>query len=83
MVHKRPGAATGLHYDRNADRWMLVGRTLHCGDGLDVQVGGRWLPVRVEHDDRHGWVLYADDDRCRILPSHVLTARPEPRDGRW
>ena len=74
---------TGLTYDREDDRWALAGRDLHCGDGLQVSVGGRWLPVRMEHEDRAGWVLLADSDTVRILPSTCLPARPDRRDGRW
>ena len=73
----------GLRYDGEADRWTLAARDLHCGDGLEVRIAGHWLPVRVEHEDRAGWVLLADSDTVRILPSRLLTARPDPRDGRW
>ena len=38
-------------------------------------MGGRWLPVRVEWQDRHGWVLFADDDAVRLLPSAAVVAR--------
>ncbi len=69
--------------DRETDRWCLDGQDLHCGDGLEVRVGGHWLPVRVEYQDRPGWVLMADDDRCRILPSRLLPARTGRNDGRW
>lgn len=72
----------GLQYDREIRRWCLDGRDLHCGDGLVVQVGGRWLPVRVELDDRHGWLLYGDGDRVRILPSTRIPARAAARDHR-
>ena len=78
-----PASAARLRYDRDSDRWCLCGQSLHCGDGLEVQVAGRWLPVRIEYTDRHGWVLLADDDRCRILPSTCLPARPDRHDGRW
>lgn len=83
MAYERPTAATGLRYDLATGRWLLAGRDLHCGDGLEVQVGGHWLPCRVEHDDRKGWVLYADSNAVRILPSTSLPARPDPCDGRW
>ena len=66
---------TGLTYDRQSERWCLDGQGLHCGDGFDVRVAGRWLPVRVEWQDRHGWVLYADEDAARILPRRSLPAR--------
>ena len=73
----------GLHYDRETDRWRLNDQDLHCGDGLQVQIGGHWLPVRVEHEDRHGWVLLAESDTVRILPSRLLPSRPDPKDHRW
>ena len=73
----------GWGYDREIDRWILAGRDLHCGDGLEVSIRGVWIPVRMEHDDRHGWILYADNDRCRILPSRSLPARPTAEDYRW
>ena len=72
-----------LHYDQASNRWRLDGVDLHCGDGLEVSIRGVWFPVRVEHDDRHGWILYADNDRCRILPSRSLPARPTAEDYRW
>lgn len=67
----------GWRYDRETDRWILAGRELHCGDGLEVHVGTCWLPVRIELDQRHGWLLYTDDDTVRILPSRSLTVRHE------
>jgi len=78
-----PRETETLEYDRETDRWSIAGQDLHCGDGLEVRIGGHWLPVRVEHNDRHGWVLYADDDTVRILPSRALTARPDAHDYRW
>lgn len=66
--------APGLDYDRAAERWWLRGRALHCGDGLEV---------RIEYHDRHHWVLHADGDAVRVLPSRCLPARPDPRDHRW
>ncbi len=47
-----------------------------------MQIAGHWVPVRVEYQDRPGWVLLADDDRYRILPSRLFPARPDPRDHR-
>lgn len=73
----------GLDYDRDAERWCLRGRALHCGDGLEVRIGGHWLPVRIEYHDTHHWVLHADGDAVRVLPSRCLPARPDPRDHRW
>lgn len=73
---------TRLGYDPELDRWMLDGVRLHCGDGLEVRVGGHWLPVRMERTDRQGWVLYADDDQVRVLPSRRLEARPTRNDAR-
>jgi len=73
----------GLTFDRQSDRWRLDGRPLHCGDGLEIRVGGCWLPVRVEWEDRAGWVLLADDDTVRILPTRRLPARPDPRGRHW
>ena len=70
---------TGLTYDRDSERWCLDGQDLHCGDELEVRVAGRWLAVRVESQDRHGWVLFADGDVVRLLPSRSLPARRDPR----
>ena len=67
----------GLRYDREIDRWILAGRDLHCGDGLEVRVATCWVPVRMEHHDWHGWLLYTDDDAVRILPSRALTVRSD------
>ncbi len=78
-----PQQTTGLAYDREADRWTLRSVDLHCGDGLEVRIVDRWVPCRVEHEDRHGWVLLADSDTVRILPSRLLPARPDPKDHRW
>lgn len=36
---------------------------LHCGDGMELWHGGRYLPGRVEHD-RQGW--YWTDDQKSI-----------------
>ena len=72
----------GLHYDRDSDRWCLHGTALHCGDGLQVRVGGHWLQVRIKYHDTHRWVLHADSDTVRILPGRSLPARPDPRDYR-
>ena len=83
MGHERSDGATGLQYDRASHRWMLRGRPLHCGDGLDVRVGGHWLPCRVEFDGRLGWILLTDFDTVRILPSARLSVRPDRADGRW
>ena len=66
-----------MRYDHASERWVLEGRALHCGDGLEIKVGDEWLPVRIEHDQRHGWVLYTDGDTARILPSRRLPARLE------
>lgn len=54
---------------------------MHCGDSLDVQVDGRWLPVRVEWPDGHGWVLYADDDRCASCHPPCSLSGPTPETG--
>lgn len=78
-----PRETEALTYDRETDRWTLGDWSLHCGDGLEVKIGGHWLPVRVEHSDRHGWVFHADDDAVRILPSRSLPARPDAHDARW
>ncbi|MGC8488425.1 MAG: DUF5348 domain-containing protein [Clostridia bacterium] len=65
-----------LRYDRQEHRWFVGRRDLHCGDGIEVRVSGQWVPVRVEWQDRHGWVLFADDDDAvRLLPSSAMMAR--------
>ena len=64
-----------MRYDRQQERWFVERRDLHCGDGIEVRLGGRWLTVRVEWQDRHGWVLFADDDTVRLLPSPAMMAR--------
>ena len=50
-----------LCYDRESGRYDIFlgnGRYyggLHCGDCFDVEVDGRWIPVRIEMDD--DWYL--------------------------
>ena len=64
-----------MRYDRQQQRWFVGRHDLHCGDGIEVRVGGRWVPVRVEWQDRHGWVLFTDDDTVRLLPSSAMVVR--------
>ena len=70
-----PVLQSTMHYDRRQQRWFVGRRDLHCGDGIEVRVGGQWVPVRVEWQDRHGWVLFTDDDTVRLLPSSAMVAR--------
>ena len=50
-----------LCYDRESGRYdIFLGNGgyyggLHCGDCFDVEVDGRWIPVRIEMDD--DWYL--------------------------
>lgn len=50
-----------LVYDTNTGRYNIrfdldcYYGGLHCGNCLDVQVGGRWIPTRIEYD--RGWYL--------------------------
>ena len=45
---------------------------LHAGDTLGVQIGGRWVPGRVEYRASRGWVwigpagTYPLDDGLRV-----------------
>lgn len=55
---KRKGV---LCYDRESGRYdIYMGKGsyyggLHCGDCFDVEVDGRWVPVRIEMED--DWYL--------------------------
>lgn len=55
---KKQGA---LIYDHNTGRYNIrfdLDRYyggLHCGNSLDVWVGSRWMPTRIEYAD--GWYL--------------------------
>ena len=64
-----------MQFDRESKRWTLDGRGLHCGDGIDVWLCERWVPVCVEWQQPHGWVLFAHDDRVRLLPGTGVRAR--------
>ncbi len=61
--------------DREQEGRFVGRRDLHCGDGTELRVSGRWVPVRVEWQDRHGWVLFTDDDTVRLPPSSAMLAR--------
>jgi len=75
------GEGGGLAFDRGHGRWVLGGEALHCGDGLEIRVAGRWLAARVEFEDRHGCVLHLADG-VRVLPSGSLPARRARWDRR-
>ena len=75
-------AASRLRFDHGTDRWLLDSTPLHGGDTLQVCIGGQWLPARVEHEDRAGWVLVLGDG-ARVLPGGRLPVRPDPRDRHW
>ncbi len=49
-------------------RLSLDDQDLHCGDGIDLLIRGRWVPVRVELAERWGW--YA-----------VCSQQAKPSDG--
>ena len=70
-----------LIFDRAVNHRLLDGRTLHSGNGLEVRIGRHRLPVRVEYEDRVGWVLLVGEG-ARILPGLALPARAHPGDGR-
>ena len=50
-----------LYYDKSSGRYDIRFDVesyyggLHCGDCFDVEVDGRWIPVRIEMDD--DWYL--------------------------
>lgn len=45
---------------------------LHCGDGLEIWLEGRWLTGRVEYDSQ-GW--YWTDDRRSVVLVPRMRAR--------
>lgn len=57
-----------LHYDPDADRYVLGGRELHCGDTFEVliidSVKGeqRWAAVRIEMNSNNKWYLVGAQD---------------------
>ena len=75
MVGVGIGDAAGLY--RLGDRWAFDGDPLHCGDRLQIRVGGRWVEARIEFEDRVGWILVVADG-ARILVSHSLSVRRMP-----
>ena len=44
----RGGVRMTMQFDRESKRWTLDVRGLHYGDGIDVWLCERWVPVRVE-----------------------------------
>lgn len=71
------GESGELRFDQGVTRFCLDDWELHCGDVLQVQVAGMWLPVRIEygHDHPKGWYLVTEDHTV-ILPHGGMKARP-------
>jgi len=42
-------------------------QVLHCGDPLELKVGGRWERGWVEFSDRQGWYWTNDKSSARLL----------------
>lgn len=34
---------------------------LHCGTGMEVMLGGKWIPTRIEMDIKRKWYLVGVD----------------------
>lgn len=50
---------------------------LSCGTCFDAYIGGKWVPVRLEHSDykypqNRGWYLFDDDGAELPAPQQVL-----------
>lgn len=41
---------------------------LHCGDQLEIRVGGTWHRGRVEYSGQLGWHWTDNDSRIPLLP---------------
>ncbi len=34
---------------------------LHCGEGMEVMIDGKWIPTRIEVDTKRKWYLVGVD----------------------
>lgn len=39
----------------SSDIWLDTG--LHCGESLEVRIDDRWIPTRIEMDEKREWYL--------------------------
>lgn len=50
-------------------RLGILGQSgLHCGDQLEIRVGGTWHRGRVEYSGQLGWHWTDNDSRIPLLP---------------
>ena len=68
-----------LWYDERDGRWQRGEYGLHCGDGVEVRIGGEWHQTRIEHTHSsthsNGWYLVSHPD----TPLDGLAVRKELR----
>lgn len=66
------------------DRWCFTNETdrydLHCGEVIEMRVGGRYYDARIELDDEGWYVILHEDERRRL--SFVLM-RGQTYAARW
>lgn len=46
-------------------RFELAGREIHCGDVLELEIDGAWVPARIEWSDRLEWYAVLPGEKYR------------------
>lgn len=65
MPRNEPGT---IGFDYDANRPVLAGIHIHCGDVIAIRPAGTWRVVRVEWDHgRREWYLVTGDDTAEDL----------------
>lgn len=49
--------AQGYLWMQENGRYAVDGDELTAGRGIEVEIGGKWLPMRIEHDGEEYYLL--------------------------